>query len=99
MTFRGKNPPELVTLQLRLFGRLHPACLDPDQKPPCPTCGNPSRRKLPNPLVLDAATLPEDVDVFRLEELPGHILVTERFVDAVAGLGLDGVKFQEMETR
>jgi uncharacterized double-CXXCG motif protein len=97
--FRGKDAPELLELQLRLYGRLHPACIPPDRKPPCPTCGNPSKGKLPDPLILDAATLPGDVDVFRLEEIPGFILVTERFVDAVAGLGLDGVKFRELETR
>ncbi|MFP2909755.1 double-CXXCG motif protein [Pyxidicoccus sp. 3LFB2] len=101
VNFRGKNPPELVELQLRMYGRLHPACLAPDRKPPCPTCGNPSKQKLPNPLILDAKTLPADmnVDVFRLEEIPGFILVTERFVDAVAGHGLDGVTFRELETR
>ncbi|MFP2931662.1 double-CXXCG motif protein [Pyxidicoccus sp. 3LG] len=100
VSFRGKTPPpDLLELQLRLYGRLHPACFPQDLKPPCPTCGNPRDKRLPDPIILDAATLPTDVDVFRLEEIPGYILVTERFVDAVAGLGLDGVKFQEREAR
>ncbi|MCP3135740.1 SitI6 family double-CXXCG motif immunity protein [Pyxidicoccus xibeiensis] len=99
VSFRGKNPPELLDLQLRLYGRLHTACFPPDLKPPCPTCGNPRDKRLPDPIILDAATLPTGVDVFRLEEIPGYIFVTERFVDAVSGLGLVGVKFQEREAR
>ncbi|WP_205525414.1 double-CXXCG motif protein [Pyxidicoccus trucidator] len=96
--FRGKNAPELLELQLELHGRIHPSCLPEGRKPPCPTCGN-DRLKVPSPIVLDAASLPADVDVFRMAEAWTVILVTERFVDAVAGLGLDGVKFQELETR
>ena len=96
--FRGKNPPELLELQLELHGRIHPACLPPNRKPPCPTCGN-DPYKLPNPIVLDAASLPEDVDVFRMRDAWTVILVTERFVDAVKRLELDGVTFRELEAR
>ena len=96
--FRGKNPPELLELQLELHGRFHPSCLPADRKPPCPTCGN-DRLKLPTPIVLDAASLPEDVDVFRMADAWTVILVTERFVDAVTRLELDGVTFRELETR
>jgi uncharacterized double-CXXCG motif protein len=96
--FRGKNPPELLELQLELHGRLHPSCLPPGRKPPCPTCGN-DPYKLPNPIVLDAASLPEHVDVFRMADAWTVILVTERFVDAVKRLELDGVAFRELETR
>lgn len=55
--------------------------------------------KLPNPLILDATSLPEEVDVFRMEDVWGVILVTERFVDAVKRLELDGVTFRELEAR
>jgi len=98
VSFRGKNPPQLLELQLELHGRLHPSCLPPDRKPPCPTCGN-DGLKLPKPLVLDAASLPDDVDVFRMADAWTVILVTERFVDAVAARGLDGVTFRPLETR
>ncbi|WP_171819036.1 SitI6 family double-CXXCG motif immunity protein [Pyxidicoccus fallax] len=96
--FRGKPPPELLDLQLELHGQMHPTCLPPDRKPPCPTCGDDSF-KLPDPIVLDAATLPEHVDVFRMRDVPGIILVTERFVEAVKRLELDGVTFRELEVR
>ncbi len=96
--FRGKNPPELVELQLELPGRLHPVCLPPNRKPPCPTCGS-DPFNMPNPIVLNAATLPEDVDVFRMADTWGVILVTERFVEGVPRLELDGVTFKELEAR
>ncbi len=96
--FRGKNPPELLELQLELHGLLHPASLPPNRKPPCPTCGN-DPFDLPNPIILDAASLPDDVDVFRMKDAWTVILVTERFVDAVKRLELDGVTFRELEAR
>lgn len=96
--FRGKDAPELLELQLRLHGRLHPACIPPNRKPPCPTCGK-QLGPPPRPIIVDAASLPEDLDVFRMEEIPGIILVTERFVQAVQSLRLDGVTFRELETR
>ncbi|MFP2926645.1 double-CXXCG motif protein [Pyxidicoccus sp. 3LG] len=98
VSFRGKSVPELLELQLELHGRLHPDCLPPDQQPPCPTCGN-DTLKLPKSILLDAASLPEHVDVFRMADAWTMVLVTERFVDAVARLGLDGVTFRELETR
>jgi uncharacterized double-CXXCG motif protein len=96
--FRGKSPPELLELQLELHGRFHPSCLPPDRKPPCPTCGN-DRLKVPDPIVLDSASLPADIDVFRMADAWTVILVTERFVEAVQRLQLDGVTFRELETR
>jgi uncharacterized double-CXXCG motif protein len=96
--FRGKDAPELLELQLRLHGRIHPSIFPPHRKPPCPTCGTDSN-KLPHPILLDAASLPADVDVFRMEDIPGVILATERFVEAVQRLGLDGVTFRALETR
>lgn len=97
--FRGKSPPELLELQLELHGRFHPACLPSNLKPRCPACGNDPNNKLPKPIILDAASLPEDLDVFRLVDASTVILVTERFVDAAKRLELDGVTFQELEAR
>ena len=34
-----------------------------------------------------------------MEDVPGVILVTERFVEAVERLELDGVTFRELEAR
>lgn len=96
--FRVKHPPELLAVQLELHGQFHPDCLPPDRKPPCPTCEyEPLQR--PKPIILDAASLPEDIDLFRLRQGWTNIIANERMVDAVRRLELDGVVFQELETR
>jgi uncharacterized double-CXXCG motif protein len=96
--FRVKRPPELRELQLLAHGRLHPGCLPPDREPPCPKCGR-AVITLPHTYWLDAASLPEHVDVFRLTDWPTLIFATEHMVDAVKRLDLDGVVFREVEAR
>lgn len=92
--FRGKNPPRLVNMQLEVQGRFHPSCLTWTRKPPCPRCGSTEvDGPMPDPIVLDSKTLPEDVDLFRLTDAPGLIIATEHFVEAAARLELDGVVF------
>ncbi len=94
--FRTKHAPELLDVQLDAQGRLHPACLPPPG-PPCPQCGFEKDSPRPEVFWLDAASLPEHLDVFRL--LDSTIIVNERLVDAVKRLDLDGVVFQEVEAR
>lgn len=96
--FRVKHPPELLALQLALKGKYHPDCLPPDLKPPCPTCGNDPFDR-PDPMILDAASLPEGLDVFRLRQAWTVIIASERMVDAVQRMELDGVIFRELEAR
>ncbi|WP_375769759.1 double-CXXCG motif protein [Archangium gephyra] len=97
LRFRQRNSPELLELELPPVGRLHPDCLPPDRKPPCPRCG---RRgiTLPEDMLLDAATLPSHLDLFRLEDFSTVIVCTERFVEACRRLNLDGVTFQSLPT-
>jgi hypothetical protein len=54
---------------------------------------------LPATYWLDAASLPEHLDVFRLADFPTQIIATERMADTVKSLGLDGVVFREVEVR
>ncbi|MCY1073240.1 SitI6 family double-CXXCG motif immunity protein [Archangium lansingense] len=95
LRFRQRNSPELLELELPPIGRLHPDCLPLNRKPPCPRCG---RRGLtrPDDMLLDAATLPCHLDLFRLEDFSTVIVCTERFVDACRRLGLHGVTFQPL---
>jgi uncharacterized double-CXXCG motif protein len=95
--FRIKHPPELLEVQLELHGQLHPNCLSSDLQP-CATCGN-DRLTLPDQPILAAQSLPESVDVFRLAQWAMLIIATERLVEAAQLLELDGVIFQELETR
>ncbi len=96
--FRQRNPPELLELELIPNGRVHTDCLPPDRKPPCPRC---HRRGIPLPkdLLLDATTLPTELDLFRLEDFPTVVVCTKRFVEACQRLGLDGLAFAPLPVR
>lgn len=98
LRFRQKDPPELLELQIEPHGRLHQDCMPPDLPPPCTTCG---RRyfRLPDEPILDAASLPTELDLFRVGNYATVIVGTERFRETVLRLELDGIKFQELPTR
>ncbi|WP_426745295.1 double-CXXCG motif protein [Myxococcus faecalis] len=96
--FRGANPPELLQLQLQLQGRLHVDVRPSSWDSPCASCGRVSA-SWPKDILLDSASLPEDVDVFRHREGWATLIVTERFVEAVRRLDLGGVIFRELAVR
>lgn len=96
--FRTKHAPDLRDIQLESHGRLHPDCLPPEE-PRCPTCNVDKGFVRPDPYWLNAASLPEHVDIFRLGIGSGTIIANERLVDAVRRLELDGVVFEEIEAR
>ena len=95
--FRQRNSPELLELELLPVGRLHPKCLPPDLQPPCPRCGR-QGLSMPKEPVLDAATLPPDLDLFRLVRMSSVVVCTERFAEACQRLGLDGIVFLPLPT-
>ena len=98
LRFRKKDPPDLLELQIELHGHLHPDCLPPDLPPPCASCGRLSFR-LPDEPMLDAASLPKYLDLFRVGNFATMIIGTERFKDAVHRLELPGITFREVPTR
>ncbi|KFA93351.1 double-CXXCG motif protein [Archangium violaceum] len=98
LRFRQRNSPELLELELLPVGRIHLDCLPPNPQPPCPRCGH-LKHPLPKPPILDASTLPEHLDLFRLEDYSNVNICTGRFVDACQRLGLDGVVFLPLEAR
>ena len=98
LRLRDKNPPELLELQMAPCGMVHRDCLPQRLPPPCATCGL-CAISLPPEQILDAATLPTDRDLFRLFNFPTVIVGTERFVETVRRLDLEGVAFRELPTR
>ncbi|OJT18887.1 hypothetical protein BO221_38575 [Archangium sp. Cb G35] len=98
LRFRQRNSPELLELEILPLGRLHQDCLPRERTPPCPRCG---RRglTLPDDRLLDAATVPHHLDLFRLEDFSTVIVCTERFVEACRRLNLDGVSFHSLPTK
>jgi uncharacterized double-CXXCG motif protein len=97
--FRKKNPPELLELELPPRGHVHPDCLPMDRSPPCAKCGR-LGLKLPEDPILDAATLPGALDLFRLEGFMTMIISSERFVEAVQRLDYEqDIIFRELPLR
>jgi uncharacterized double-CXXCG motif protein len=98
LRFRKKNSPELLEMELLPRGRFHPDCLL-ERPPPCPKCGRDSF-KLPDEPILDAASLPQDLDLFRLAGFLTMVIGTERFVEAVRRLGYEhDIAFRELPMR
>jgi hypothetical protein len=50
-------------------------------------------------MLLDGASLPEHLDLFRLANFETTLVGTERFVNAVRQLGLDGIECRELPVR
>jgi uncharacterized double-CXXCG motif protein len=98
LRFRQKDPPELLELQIEPHGRLHPDCLPPDASPPCATCGRLGLTR-PDEPILDAASLPTDLDLFRMGDFSTMVIGTERFMKAVRRLERPGIVFRELPTR
>ncbi|MDY7225573.1 double-CXXCG motif protein [Hyalangium rubrum] len=99
LRFRKKSPPELLELELLPRGWLHRDCLPSDRPPPCEKCER-DGLNLPEEPILDAASLPQDLDVFRLAGFLTMIIGTERFVEAVRSLGdAQDVVFRELPLR
>jgi len=96
--FRQKNHPDLLEMELEPYGVLHPDCIPLDREPLCAKCGRDAYRRPEDP-VLEAASMPEHTDLFRLKGYTTMILCTEHFRDAVERLELDGVAFRELPAR
>lgn len=98
LRFRKKNPPELLEMELLPRGNFHPDSVT-EQSSPCLKCER-SSVKRPDEPILDAATLPQDLDLFRLCAFKRMIIGTERFVEAVRRLGYEAdIAFQELPVR
>ncbi|HLL00690.1 MAG TPA: double-CXXCG motif protein [Myxococcaceae bacterium] len=99
LRFRKKNPQELFELELMPRGRFHPGCLPADLPPICPKCER-FGASLPDEPILDAATLPSHLDLFRLQDFPTVPIATERFVEATRRLGYEqDILFRELPLR
>ena len=98
LRFRQKKHPELLELEILPHGRLHPECTPPDRRPACPKCGC-DNFTFPDEPILDAASLPNHTDLFRLSDFETIFIATERFVEAVRRLELDELAIREVPVR
>jgi uncharacterized double-CXXCG motif protein len=98
LRFEQRPQAEVLELQIVPTARLHPSCLPPNVTE-CQKCG---RLGVPWPKkpILDAASLPMHLDLFRLRKFATMIVCTERFADTLDRLRLaDEVVFHEMPVR
>jgi uncharacterized double-CXXCG motif protein len=98
LRFRQRASPELLELEILPVGHVHPDCLPSNRPTPCARCGQ-NRIPLPDDLLLDASSLPNHLDLFRLEDYSTELICTERFVKACKRLKLDGVVFHPLRTK
>ena len=98
MLFRPKGVPELLDLHIQPRGLLHADCISRSPPPQCPKCGR-HGFSLPKEPLLDAASLPSDLDLFRLRNFATVLIVTERFKHVVERFALDGLTFRELPVR
>jgi uncharacterized double-CXXCG motif protein len=97
LRFRQKKSPELLELQLERHGQLHPDCLPVARPVPCERCGGGGYKRPQHP-ILDAATMPQNLDLFRLSDT-GLMVASERLVEAARRLEFDGLTFEELPAR
>ena len=98
LRLRQRAPLDLREVQPVFQGRLHPDCLPPDRAAPCALCGRQGIR-LPETLVLDAASLPPHADILRLTDFPTVMIGSERFVETVQRLQYAELDFIELPSR
>jgi uncharacterized double-CXXCG motif protein len=96
--FRQRNAPELMELHLEMPGLLHPDCIPPGKATPCKTCGG-YIYSMPMQPLLDKTSLPEHLDIFRLRNFTGVIVLSERFVDTLHRLGFEEFSLRELPVR
>ncbi|MBZ4397923.1 double-CXXCG motif protein [Myxococcus sp. AS-1-15] len=95
---RQKAPPDFLEVQLAHRGQFHPDCIPDGVSPPCTTCGR-FALKRPDEPILDASSLPSDLDLFRVGNFATMVICTERFLDALSRVGGDGLTWRELPVR
>jgi uncharacterized double-CXXCG motif protein len=98
LRFRQRNAPELLELEVELHGKYHRDCLPPVDLEPCELCGS-NKFSQPKQPLLDAASLPEHLDIFRLRNDAASIVITERFADTLRRLGFEEFSLHELPVR
>ena len=98
LRFRQRQAPELLELQIEPRGLLHRDCIPPGKAVPCGKCGR-YGFTLPDNPILDRASLPEHLDLFRLANRTTVIVASERLVDAIHRLGFEEVSIRELPLR
>jgi len=98
LRFRQKSAPELWEFQIEPHGMLHLDCIPREHRTPCARCGR-WGFTLPKERLLDKASLPKQLDLFRVTNASVVIVASERLVEAIHHLGLEEVAIRELPLR
>lgn len=92
-----KEEQKVYEFDLPLKGKLINAVYDGSKMKCCDGCGRDGSTK-PEEILIDAASIPNNADIFRVSNFTTIILVTEKFVRAVNNLDIKGAIFKEVKT-
>jgi uncharacterized double-CXXCG motif protein len=88
--------PELFELELFPYGKLLNGVYAPDDLRQCYACGR-DAATMPPRLVIEYASIPREMDLFRLGNFPTVVLASERFVESVGELNIEGAFFEAVD--
>lgn len=89
---------EVFELDLPLRSILTNGVYDDIQLRYCDACGRDSASK-PDEILIEHSSVPTDIDIFRVSNFKTIILVTEKFVETVKDLGVEGAVFNEVKVK
>jgi hypothetical protein len=96
LSARGLDRATFFEIEIWPLAHLVPSTIDAVQPSPCLICGRLGVR-MHGQAVVQEASVPGNMDVFRIWEAPTYVLASERFAEAVRSLGLSGTTFTEVE--
>lgn len=94
---KGGTESELCELAIYPAGRLANGQYERGVIKICPECGRDAVRLPEEEIAIDVSDLPDNIDIFRLDNFATILIVTERFFDAINTLGIKGAKFERVQ--
>lgn len=91
----NNKSPELFELELLPYGKLLNGIYPPGLGF-CYACGR-DAATMPQRLVVEYSSIPQEIDLFRLSNFTTLILATERFVESVGALNIEGAFFEVVD--
>jgi uncharacterized double-CXXCG motif protein len=95
LEFKGNDKPELFELHLEPRARLSEGSLPPEQLQCCEMCGRQPIQR-PDTIVVDRATAPTDLHLFRGRDLTTAVFGSDRFVQTAKETNATGIVATEV---
>jgi uncharacterized double-CXXCG motif protein len=96
LKLKGKETREFFELEIEAHTKIAASAYNFKIPAPCAACGRQDLKK-PEKIIIENASVPRHVDIFRGIDFPTLLLSTERFVRAVKDLRLSNILFQPVD--